>query len=55
MLNAKASVGAFEEGSVFMSRLLKALQMSLWGVAWLTNVQNVGAWRMHATCSARCP
>jgi hypothetical protein len=55
MLNVRASIGAFEEGSVFLSRLLKALQMSLWGVTWLTNVQNVGTWRMHATCSTRCP
>ncbi|KAH8960556.1 hypothetical protein BDL97_05G001100 [Sphagnum fallax] len=28
--------------------------MSLWGIAWLTCMQNVGAWRMLGECSTRC-
>jgi hypothetical protein len=55
MLNAIASVGALQERSVLMNKLLKALQMALWGVVWLTNVQNVRTWRMCATCSTTCP
>jgi len=28
--------------------------MSLWGVAWLTCMPNVGAWRMLRECSTGC-
>jgi hypothetical protein len=28
--------------------------ISLWVVAWLTCMQNVGAWRMLEECSIRC-
>jgi len=30
------------------------IQISLWVVAWLACMQNVGAWRMLAECSIRC-
>jgi pentatricopeptide repeat protein len=38
---------------VLMSRLfiLDGIWMSLWGVLWLTCMQNVGAWRMLGECS----
>ncbi len=38
---------------VLMSRLFKldGIRMSLWGVLWLTCMQNVGAWRMLGECS----
>ncbi len=28
--------------------------MSLWGLAWLRCMQNVGAWRILTECSTRC-
>ncbi len=42
---------------VLMTRSFKVgvIEMSLWAVALLTFVQNVGAWRMLGECSTRCP
>ncbi len=42
--------------SMFMSRSLNmdGIQISLWEVAWLTCMQNVGAWRMLGECPTRC-
>jgi pentatricopeptide repeat protein len=56
VLNACASIVALEEAGLLMSRSFKVdgIQMSNWGIAWLTYMQNVGACRMHRECSTRC-
>jgi hypothetical protein len=42
--------------SMFMSRSLNmdGIQISLWEVAWLTCMQNVGAWSLLGECPTRC-
>jgi hypothetical protein len=41
---------------LFMKSSFKVVAnlMSLWGLAWLTGVQNVGASRMLGECSTSC-
>jgi hypothetical protein len=43
----------WKRGGLLMSRSFKedGIQMTLWGIAWLTCMQNVGAWRILRECS----
>ncbi len=56
VLNACASVVALEEGKCVHEQIIQMVGslMSLWGIAWLICMQNVGAWRMLGECSTRC-
>ncbi len=56
VLNACGSIVALERAGVLMSRSFNVdgIQMSLCRVAWLTCMQNVGAWSMLGECSIRC-
>jgi len=56
VLNACANIVALEAGRSAMSRSFKVdgIQMSKWGIACLTCMQNVGACRMHREYSTRC-
>jgi hypothetical protein len=55
VLKACASMVAIEEVGVFIRTSFKAVRnlMSLRGVAELTCMQSVGAWRMLGKCSTR--
>jgi pentatricopeptide repeat protein len=56
VLNACGSIVALKRAGVLMCRSFNVdgIQMSLCRVAWLTCMQNVGAWRMLGECSIRC-
>jgi hypothetical protein len=45
-----------KRAGVLMSRSCKVdgIQIFLWGVAWWTCMQNLGAWKMLGKCSTRC-
>jgi pentatricopeptide repeat protein len=55
-LTACSSVVAFEEGWCVINRSFKVVWswMPLWGIAWLTCMQNVGALRILQKFSTRC-
>jgi hypothetical protein len=57
LLNAWASVIALEEGRCVHEQITESSCKSdlFVGIACLTCMQNVGAWRMHGECSTRCP
>jgi pentatricopeptide repeat protein len=56
VLNVWASVVALDEGMCAHELVMQCggIQMSFWGVAWWTCMQNVGACIMLAECSIRC-
>jgi hypothetical protein len=56
VLNACVSVVAIEEGRSAHEQIIQSGwdSMSKRGFAWLTCMQNVGAWRMPGECSTRC-
>jgi hypothetical protein len=56
MLNACANIIALEEARCSHEQIIKAVVhlLPLWRIAWLTCMQNVGAWRMLEECSTNC-
>ncbi len=57
VLNVCASILALEEGRCVHQQIVEFgwdSDMSLWGIAWLTCMQNVGALKMLGECSTRC-
>jgi pentatricopeptide repeat protein len=57
VLNACASIGALEEGRHLHQQILESNceSISLWAIASLTCIPNVGAWRRLGEYSTRCP
>ncbi len=57
VMNASASILALEEGRCVHQQIVEFgwhSDMSLWGIPWLTYMQNVGALKMFRECSMRC-
>ncbi|CAK9214874.1 unnamed protein product [Sphagnum troendelagicum] len=57
VLNACASILVLKEGKCVHQQIVEFgwdSDMSLWGIAWLTCMQNVGALKMLGECSTRC-
>ncbi len=56
VLNACASVATLDEGQHAHQQIIESglSRVSLWGVASLTCMQNVGAWRRLRACPITC-
>ncbi len=56
VLNACASILELEEGRYIHEQIIQSSckSISFVGIAWLTCIQNVGAWMMRVECSTRC-